>query len=352
MSEKAMIGRDTEYWRFRPITLPNRRTAVFGTLTDHPVALDRGYSLAVFNSRGKLDHRFAGDGVFVKRYRYSYKRAFLANSAAGMANGSIAVCGNELMPDRTTSVVIKSYGMSGRLDPSFGNGGVFRYPHTDGYVDRCERLTALPELTMAVRSYRRGAGEPSVLRVVRLTQSGAYDPAFGAAGVAEMPGINRHGQTQSLQTYAITKDKQARLLLAFHGDVRHESYVARLTIDGSPDITFASGGYSIVPFNVYSIVQPTGGRLLVAGDRVVRSPWGDPQAVAVPCYGKLSEEGELDHSESSSGFKSLSGYDGTLSDPFTLSAGKLYFWGVRPIPKKRSDLFAFPGPPSRPIEIP
>jgi uncharacterized delta-60 repeat protein len=136
---------------------------------------------------------------------------------------------------------------SGRLDSSFGSGGIAYLPNLIGPTPVEGGFTASPDGGYALAS-TVGSGQPTAV-VARLTADGGLDASFGVNGVAEAP-IPR--LTTSFGGGLIAQADGKLVLSGFgvsggSGPISAGPFVARLNADGTLDASFGDGGLSFNP---------------------------------------------------------------------------------------------------------
>jgi uncharacterized delta-60 repeat protein len=192
--------------------------------------------------RGRLrpDRTFGGGRGFVTtRIAGSSSVVYGAITVAG---GRIVAAGQASPPSGNGQVVVARYLSSGRLDKSFGSGGIFEsaFPVKDA-----------PFLANAVAQDPRtgklivagGYGQGSLL-LMRLTAAGRLDRTFGTGG----RGYTTVPVNGTATTLAIQRD--GRILVgAFNGNPQGKPFVvARFTAGGALDRSFGRGGIVQVVF--------------------------------------------------------------------------------------------------------
>jgi uncharacterized delta-60 repeat protein len=169
-----------------------------------------------------------------------------------------------------TTTAVYSFDSNGALFSSFGTGGGFVFPTTNGVVFRPTAFSDGPNGTLYVAGARRtvntGQQQPAV---ARLTPSGALDGTFGSGGVATLTGLGVGDAVGS-----VAMDTSGRAVVAGKDVTASVSpgIVARLTTAGAPDNTFDGDGYrQLFPTPGYTqataadVLIDAGGRVWVAG---------------------------------------------------------------------------------------
>jgi uncharacterized delta-60 repeat protein len=213
---------------------------------------------------GGLDQSF-GSGGRVK----VAANGFLWGDSAVQPDGKILLASSELVGSNGRYVVVRRFTISGAPDRQFGVLGtsVITLP---GDATNQPRLAVASTGAIIV-----GMDDGRTVRVTRLTASGAIDRTFGADGVArsDQP---EGSQNIFLARIALTASDAIVLGTALNtscGDreCTWQAGVARLASDGSPDPTFAGGGYAVIPESGFDIAEDVAagpdGTVYVAGLR-------------------------------------------------------------------------------------
>ncbi|MFH2006622.1 MAG: hypothetical protein ABI333_08565, partial [bacterium] len=135
----------------------------------------------------------------------------------------------------------------GRLDPTFGDGGVVTWDSTSRH------LAVAVDSSGGVLLLQDSAGNAEVHR---LTPAGVLDAAFGSGGIASVSG-------EDPRDLVVLADDRILTLTHENGT----SWLLRLTASGDADSTFSTSGSTMADLEAYDLaVHPTTGALLVAGN--------------------------------------------------------------------------------------
>jgi uncharacterized delta-60 repeat protein len=223
---------------------------------------DEDFVLARYLSDGALDRSF-GNGGIVRTDLGGDERA---TDIKVDRFGRILLTGYDddfRKEVRDDEALVARYMPNGRLDASFGDGGIVRAGRGGAFavaVDRANHVLIAGGTTL--NSPLR-TEEP--WRVVRLTYDGRLDPSFGG-GDGEATGTGRGYATD------LTVDLRGRVILAICGLPGPRVFaVATLQADGSVDTSFGEGGLVEIGFDGDSacpdaISRDRQGRIVVAGD--------------------------------------------------------------------------------------
>ena len=274
---------------------PSNRLYASGWVAD---GADQLMAVTRFTTEGALDAGFGAGGVATVNVAKGGKAVELARSVVVQSSGKVVVAGPvEHDPAasgdaaKDTDVALARFDETGRLDPTFGTGGVVRLDLSTGVVDgtafRADTAWGLIRLSgdrLLVVGSQVGVGEGRTdvdFAVVRLTADGARDSGFGTAGVATVglgpSGVAGPSVSESPKTAVELPD--GKVVVAGYATVDGVvvPVLFRLTAAGALDPGFGEGGISArkVLGNVteaYSVV--------VAGNRLVTTGYGKDTAEA------------------------------------------------------------------------
>ena len=340
-TEKIRIGRVGENWRYQPIAMPDGRVAVFGDLGDTPELVYLGSAIVMFDSRGRLDKKFGRNGVLIRRFPYGKRaNAFLPGLAVPVGRRSLALCGLTLTSDGTQATV-RFLNSRGRLDKGFGNSGVIRFARAVEATDKCEEMVGGD--APIVMKYRGSKTESGGHELVRLDQRGQVDSTFGDAGTVRLPkAVDPEYGPLVFSSYDMRIDAAGRVIVAI-GDHESGTFVIRALPNGRIDTAFASGGYGHLDLSTFVVVPRADGSVVLAGNRLIDTPWGDFNNLVIPAIGGLKSDGTPNTAWGATGRRSFSSLYGHLGDMVTVKGRNLFF-GVSRIPKEAA-YYRFPGPP-------
>jgi uncharacterized delta-60 repeat protein len=187
---------------------------------------DYAYAVARYDRDGKLDPSFGRGGVVTTDFD-DYDSA---TSVAIQPDGKIVVGGNALV----------RYDSDGSLDPSFGNGGAIAN-HSGSFA---EAVALQPDGKIVV------ADGNSLLRY---EPNGKLDLSFGTGGVV----------SPNLGVNTITLQPDGKIVIM----VRRYSALVRYDSDGKLDSSFGRVGTAWFDFGVDAIAFLPDGRSVIAGGR-------------------------------------------------------------------------------------
>ncbi len=171
------------------------------------------------------------------------------------------------------------------FDPSFGNGGIARHPVRGRVVD----MVALPSGGLVVLTDAVAA----TMTITGLLADGRLDPSFGTGGVTRVGGFD-----QPVFARAMTVQADGRILAAGIAAPPGPRRIAitRLTSDGRIDPSFSGDGLLTLTFpdadnalDVAAVVTQPDGRIVVVGTAIAR-PTSPGRLVAA----RFRPDGSLD----------------------------------------------------------
>ena len=243
---------------------------------------DQSMAVTRFGADGSVDRAFGADGVAKVNVARGGKAVELARSVVVQSDGKVVVAGPvEQDPAasgdaaKETDIALARFDETGKLDASFGDGGVIRLD-----LSATDTVWGLVKVTgnrlLVVGSQVGvGPGQTEDFAVVRLRADGTKDEAFGAGGVAVVgtgPDISEVPKT----AVELPDGKVVVAGYASTGGVI-SPVLFRLTVAGALDPTFGDSGIAVRPIlgkvtEAYSVV--------VAGNRLVTTGYGKDTADA------------------------------------------------------------------------
>jgi len=170
----------------------------------------------------------------------------LVRSAALQPNGDILVGLSIGYP--FTDFSLARYTSAGKLDSSFGKGGLVEVSHPEsgkgaGIVGEPRDLAVEPSgKILAVGSAETASGA-AAFGVARFDENGAVDSTFGAQGIAEVPPPEGDGAAgESLLEEPSGKIVVGGSVVVPQGHISSYGELVRLNPNGTLDTTFGSGG--------------------------------------------------------------------------------------------------------------
>jgi uncharacterized delta-60 repeat protein len=269
----------------------------------HPDGTPR-LALARYNGDGSLDSSFGNGG----RVLTSARGLDAAYALALLPNGKILVAAGARV--REDDFGMARYESDGRLDDSFGNGGIVVTDLCG--AERTSDIAVQPDgqILLAGNASRchyespsaRVIGGGSIFAVVRYSKKGQLDRSFGTGGKATV-GFSTSGFDQ-LSAIALQPD--GRIVLAGRANSgRSDSpfALARLNNDGSLDTTFGKGGKLTTNFlgnrnQANDLVIQPDGKIIAAGWATRVAPAYSLEIMAIARY---NGNGSLDTTFGSAG---------------------------------------------------
>jgi uncharacterized delta-60 repeat protein/uncharacterized repeat protein (TIGR01451 family) len=208
--------------------------------TDRPnEALDTDFALARYNTDGRLDQSFDGDGKAV----IDLGSLEIAFDVAIQADGKIVVAGMS----RFGGFSLARYNANGSLDATFDGDGVVG---TDFGLDAEARGVAIQADGKIVAAGRNGTD----FALARYNPTGSLDSAFDGDGKA----LTDFGGNSVDQGRAVAIRDNGRILVAGYsgsGGGLYDFALARYTPDGSLDQGFDGDGRVVTDFGGHEIAR-------------------------------------------------------------------------------------------------
>lgn len=250
---------------------------------------------------GSLDPAFGTGGIVYANFAAA-GQPDAAYALTTDAAGNIYACGSTRVGGTpfTNDVAIIKLTPSGAFDPAFSGDGKLLLD-LSGSWDFGYGIAVRTDGKIIVTGY---SGLPANFFAVRLLPDGSYDPAFGTAGKTT---VDIMGTNSADDCWGMTLSPDGKIVIV--GDAFNQSTsafdaaIVRLTADGAPDITFSSDGIATFPVSTEStimrnvIVQPDG-KYLVSGNAKING--NDDFAVLM-----VNPDGTLDNTFNATGIYTL-----------------------------------------------
>jgi uncharacterized delta-60 repeat protein len=198
-------------------------------------------------SGGLLDPNFAHQGIL------QYTSDSIAQSVLLDPSGAIVVAGSS-----AGKLMVLRLLANGSLDGSFGTGGVYIGPPTDGTRIHLLR-TASGEYRVSTNLLRADPNQPSYCAVLALTATGTLSTTFGASGIA----APNPPPAASSNCPAMASQSDGALLLG--GQQGDHALVSRLLPSGAPDPSFVASEVQANMAGVTALAVDAADSILVAG---------------------------------------------------------------------------------------
>ena len=251
---------------------------------------DQQMAVTRFAADGSLDAGFGSKGTAIVNVAKGGKAVELARGVVVQGDGKVVVAGpvehDPAAPRdaaKDTDVALARFDAAGRLDPTFGAGGVVRLDLSTGVADGTAYWgdtawglvkVAGDKLLVVGAQVAPGRTDTDVA-VVRLNADGTKDASFGTAGTA-LVGV---GTDVSESPKTAVEMTDGRVVVAGYATVGGvvSPVLFRLTAAGALDASFGDGGIAVRPVlanvgEAYSVA--------LAGNRLVTTGYGKDTAEA------------------------------------------------------------------------
>jgi uncharacterized delta-60 repeat protein len=223
---------------------------------------------------GHLDKSFASAGIFSFQLTTDNGSNSVANAVALQSDGKIVAAGQ--LGNRSGLIRLNS---NGRLDPTFGNGGVVVVNKFGGDIDQVIVGMAIQPDGKIVAA---ATGVPSGGQVARFNPDGTLDTTFGTNGIASVP----------LNAALLAFQPDGKVIVT--GGRLGTASMARLNSNGQPDTTFGTGGVApLVSFGSSAIALESDGKIVIGSGAAFFGPAG--------ALARYNKDGSVDKSFGISG---------------------------------------------------
>ena len=225
-----------------------------------------GYDFGVvrLSASGFSDHTFGDGGYSLADFGSPYD---FGKAVALQPDGSIVVAGeiNKNQADLDYDFGVVRLQANGLPDPSFGDGGYSRSDFGGDY-DRASDVALQPDGKVIVAGISNKDGNDD-FGVLRLSANGHLDVTFGTGGysLVDFAGGDDFGQAMAVQP-------DGKIVVVGYSESNEidDFAVVRLQPNGLPDTTFGQGGKVLLDFGVsddeaYDVTVQPDGKIVVAG---------------------------------------------------------------------------------------
>ena len=238
-------------------------------------------TFAVANSQsGILDTSFGDDGIVTTQVSTTYN---FSTATVVQPDGKIIVAGYSGTPATYSATVIR-YNSDGTLDNSFSDDG--KLTITIGSAKSYATDVALQDdgkIVLGARTWNNVSGD---FALVRLNGDGSLDNSFGTDGIV----IADSGGSDASSSILIADD--GKILLAGNSDDNFS--IAKFNTNGTMDTSFGTNGWSFIAFDSSSYAQDiyfqNDGKIIMGGFTIISG--GRYQMAAA----RISVDGTLDSS--------------------------------------------------------
>lgn len=184
-------------------------------------------------------------------------------------DGKIVVVGSSNNGNNDDILVMRFF-ENGRFDPTFGTGGVITYNGTGKDKDRGLGLALTTDDKIVVTGYTYQASDMKRdVIVLRLNHDGKLDPTFGEGGVVTYGG-SENGTDIGFGV-AVQPDEKIVVAGEHRVGTSQDALLLRYNHDGTPDATFGTNG--VVTYNgggndhdvAYAVSLQNDGKIVVSG---------------------------------------------------------------------------------------
>jgi uncharacterized delta-60 repeat protein len=222
--------------------------------------------VARLNPDGSFDNTFGTSGVSLVDLGGMPSQGGFEPEIVVQPDGKIVICGYGWNSGDDDMFVCRLL-PGGGLDPAFGTGGkVFANLAGLGMPDAAYAITTDAAGNIyACGSTRTGALPSSNdLAIVKLTPSGAFDPAFSGDGklLLDLGGSWDFG-------YGIAVTADGKIIVTGYSNIPADFFAVRLLPDGSYDPTFGTAGKTLVDITGNNVADECWGMTLTPDGKIV-----------------------------------------------------------------------------------
>lgn len=264
-----------------------------------------GYSnigITRLKPNGGYDNNFATGGIA------TITGGFFCDMAL-QSSGKIIVAGSGVGPTNVNNYMVYRLNKNGLPDTSFGNKGVVEV-NIAGSGMICFDVAIQSDDKIVLAGYQGGSGGYGNMLIVRLTKGGKLDNSFGNGGMYTLYLTGKHSECRQL---AIQPD--GKIIAAGYIDTlvltaffRYDFAAIRLNPNGTLDNSFGNGGIVRADKGTTDIAESVGllsdGRIILGG----MSNYYTNTQVAALC---LQSNGLVDQSFGDGGWQFMNYYGGT-----------------------------------------
>jgi uncharacterized delta-60 repeat protein len=258
-----------------------------------------------FLSNGAVDSRFGLNGVLNLRTLLAPANGFFVRECVFNVDGSLFAPIIGLFEDTQTSYIVKMTD-AGKLDSSFGDGGMLKFDNLMRHS--ISNLTRVADKKFIASGYLTNDVGLRDGWLMRFDENGLIDESFGNGGAALITSGDRHMDPQSVEPssdkYVISGNRVPR------GEVGHQGMLAVYSDSGQPDPEF-NGGIPRFDDMVRGDLNKWNAALFLSGadNKIVAVGEGGTYPTSIwPVVGRFTSDGKIDDT-----FASTQGF-GTLSD--------------------------------------
>ena len=234
------------------------------------------FALARYNRNGTLDTTFGAGGTV--RTDLGAGSSDMVFAVAGQPDGKILAAGTS-GADGRFKFALARYDQRGRLDPSFGTGGIVLTDFgTDGY-DQALAVAVQPDGRI-VAAGRSDGGPSTDVALARYDGRGRLDPSFGTGGTVVTDFSGTGNSSDIAEAVALRPD--GTIVVAGHSEVlgfTSDFAVAQYDRRGRLDPSFGDGGTVVTDIRAAGTgdwaadmaVQPDG-KIVVVGNSYASGP--------------------------------------------------------------------------------
>lgn len=201
--------------------------------------------VARYNADGSLDPTFGESGIVTTAVR---DWSSTGHAAALQSDGKIVVAGTTGLGELGGSdVLVLRYGVDGRPDPTFGDGGVVVTDHANGDRARSVVVQSDGKIAIAGGTFAGPGDQSPLVLLARYDVDGVLDPSFGEGGIVtedlhSFPHFEHHEGLLGVEATSLAVQSAGQLVTAGRWFDEGHLFVLRFDRDGVLDTSFGRDG--------------------------------------------------------------------------------------------------------------
>lgn len=201
-----------------------------------PGSVNRDFALARFNQLGEPDSSFGSNGVVMTAWNVADYQSSRILALGRQSDGKLIAGGTLNLTGFVNFAAIARYNVDGSIDTSFGVDGLTLLDF--GVEANGDDIIVLPDDTILVLGTAFGGSSPDInVGVARLTSNGSLDLSFADQGF----GIFQRPDNRTGRGSEMARDSEGNILVAVQA--RQGFSLLKLSANGEVDSGFGNSGW-------------------------------------------------------------------------------------------------------------
>ncbi len=230
----------------------------------------KDFFVSKFSTSGVLDNTFGTGGTVTTDLQLGSDDA--AYSIVVDANNNFILAGNSSDGTKQSAALVR-YQPNGRLDSTFGTNGIVITNCISGNADNFRKVkihTLTGKILAAGNSVYNNNYATAV--IARYNTNGTLDTGFDTTGINVFPTLGSN-YTELRDLYVAPSGKVTAVGNTTHigSAVPFDGWLTRLNANGTPDVTFGTGGAMVEDYHTYNnamYIEPGTGNIYTAGSEI------------------------------------------------------------------------------------